>query len=136
MIKKILFLETNNTFIQFLRYAIVGGIAFIVDFTFLYLFTNNLRIYYLVSAAMSFVLGLIVSYFLSKTWVFNKASFSNKFVEFGVFALIGIVGLFINEVFLWVFTDKANIHYLISKILATIIVFLWNFFVRKFTLFK
>ncbi len=136
MIKKILVLQTDNTFIQFLRYTIVGGVAFVVDFAFLYLFTNNLKIYYLVSAGISFILGLVVNYFLSKTWVFNRASLNNRLLEFGVFALIGVVGLVINELFIWVFTDKIHIYYLLSKILATIFVFLWNFFARKFILYK
>lgn len=136
VIKKILIHPTDKTIIQFFRYFIVGGLAFIVDFVFLYLLTNKFRLYYLFSAAISFTLGLIVNYFFSKTWVFNKAVLKNKFIEFGIFALIGLVGLAINEIFIWFFTEKGHIYYLLSKILTAFFVFLWNFFARKFTLFK
>jgi len=136
VIKKILIHPTDKTIIQFFRYFIVGGLAFVVDFVFLYLLTNQLKLYYLFSAAISFTLGLILNYILSKAWVFNRAVLKNRFIEFRVFALIGIGGLTINELFIWFFTEKGHIHYLFSKILIAFFVFLWNFFARKFTLFR
>lgn len=136
MIKKILIFPTDNTLIQFIRYFFVGGLAFAVDFVFLYLLTNQFKLYYLISAAISFILGLVVNYFLSKAWVFNKSVIENRFIEFGIFALIGIIGLLANELFMWLFTERAHIHYLLSKIITAFIVFLWNFLARKFSLFR
>lgn len=136
MIKKILIYPTNKTIIQFFRYFIVGGLAFMVDFVFLYLLTNEFKFYYLFSAAISFILGLICNYLLNKTWVFNKAVLKNKFVEFGAFALIGLVGLAANELLIWFFTEKFHIYYLLSKIFAAFFIFSWNFFAIKFTLFE
>jgi putative flippase GtrA len=128
--------QTNNTRIQLFRYIFVGGIAFIVDLTSLYLLTNYLGIYYLISAAIAFILGLSVNYLLSVNWVFNRRSFENRSFEFGIFAFIGFVGLGLNEVFMWFFTQDLQIYYLFSKILAAIIILFWNFFARKYTLFK
>lgn len=136
VIHKALIKQTDNTIIQFFRYAIVGGFAFVIDFGLLYFFTNHFKIHYLVSAALSFTVGLVANYILSKLWVFNKASIQNKIFEFGVFTIIGVIGLFLNELFIWFFTDKAHIYYLTSKILTAFFVFFWNFFARKFTLFK
>jgi len=128
--------QTNNTSIQLFRYIFVGGFAFIVDLTSLYLLTNYLGIYYLISAAIAFILGLSVNYILSVNWVFDRRSFENRSFEFGIFAFIGLVGLGLNEVFIWFFTQDLQIYYLFSKILAAIIILFWNFFARKYTLFK
>ena len=128
--------STNRLSIQFFRYIFVGGAAFIVDFGSLYFFTEYLGVYYLLSAAIAFTLGLIANYILSITWVFNNHTLNNRFYEFGIFAFIGIVGLGLNEIIIWYFTANLNFYYLYSKIISALIVLFWNFFARKFTIFR
>jgi putative flippase GtrA len=134
---QILFKEkTDKMLLQLLRYTFVGGFAFCIDFLTLFALTEYLNVYYLVSAGIAFINGLTVNYFLSVKWVFNERSMGNKYTEFFLFAFIGIVGLALNEFILWIFTDFLKIYYLISKIITAVIVYLWNFFVRKFLLFN
>jgi putative flippase GtrA len=128
--------QTDRTKIQLFRYIFGGGVAFAVDFISLFVLTNYLGIYYLISAAIAFTLGLLLNYILSVKWVFNRRTIENRTFEFGIFAFIGIVGLGLNEVFIWFFTQDLQIYYLISKILASIIILFWNFFARKFILFR
>lgn len=128
--------QTDKTSVQLFRYVFVGGAAFIVDFGSLFIFTEFFDIYYLISAAFAFILGLIANYALSVNWVFNRRSLGNAKLEFGVFALIGVIGLFLNEIFIWFFTDYLQIYYLLSKIIAAAIILFWNFFARKITLFR
>jgi len=128
--------QTDNTFVQLFRYTFVGGTAFIVDFGLLFVLTDFVNIHYLISAAISFLLGLATNYWLSIIWVFNRRILTNKSLEFGIFAFIGIIGLGFNELFIWFFTEYVHFHYLLSKIVSTVFVFLWNFIVRKFILFR
>jgi putative flippase GtrA len=128
--------RTNNTFLQLFRYTFVGGLAFLVDFSTLFILTEYGHIHYLVSAGIAFIFGLTVNYFLSVKWVFNAHAMENRWLEFVLFALIGLVGLGLNELFLWVLTDMLLIYYLASKIITTIVVYFWNFFARKFILFN
>lgn len=127
---------TEKTSIQFLRYIFVGGAAFIVDIGSLYLLTDVFGINYLISAAIAFILGLIANYILSISWVFNKRTLKNRPIEFGVFAVIGIIGLGLNEFFIWFFTAEIGFYYLISKIISAGIILFWNFFARKYVLFR
>lgn len=133
---KLLTKSTDKTGIQFFRYIFVGGVAFLVDFGSLYVLTDYVGIFYLISAAIAFILGLVINYLLSVNWVFNRRTLDNKTAEFSIFAIIGIVGLGLNELFIWFFTAELALFYLISKILAAIIILFWNFFARKLTLFK
>jgi putative flippase GtrA len=134
---------TNNLFrdntdkirIQLFRYILVGGVAFLVDFTSLFILTQYFGIFYLISAALAFILGLAVNYLLSVRWVFNNRKLERRSFEFGIFVIIGIVGLGLNEFFIWFFTQDIQIFYLYSKILAAVIILFWNFFARKFILF-
>ena len=128
--------KTDSSIIQFVRYFFVGGIAFIVDFGSLYVFTAIFGIYYLISAAIAFILGLTVNYILCIKWVFTKRKLLSKQFEFGIFAIVGVVGLGINELIIWIFTDYIHFHYLISKIFSAVVVLIWNFSARKFLLFR
>jgi putative flippase GtrA len=128
--------KTDNTFFQLIRYTFVGGLAFLVDFGTLYLLTEFIHLHYLLSAGIAFILGLLTNYLLSIRWVFTTRSVRNKKIEFLIFAIIGLAGLGLNELFLWIFTSLLGIYYLLSKILTAILVYLWNFFVRKFILFN
>lgn len=136
LIRNLLKDETDNVSIQIFRYIFVGGFAFIVDFGFLYVLTEYLGIFYLLSATISFLFGLIVNYILSLTWVFNKRKLNNRFHEFVVFALVGVVGLGLNYVIIYFFTEILLVYYIFSKLLSQIFVLLWNFFVRRYVLFR
>ncbi len=128
--------KTDHTVTQLFRYTFVGGFALIIDFSSLFILTEFFNIYYLISAAISFLLGLITNYILSVKWVFNKRKFKSRSSEFGIFAFIGFIGLGFNELFIWFFTEHIHFHYLISKIISAFLIYLWNFFARKFTLFN
>ena len=127
---------TSNTIIQLIRYTFVGGFAFAVDFGLLFLLTEYGGLNYLVSACLSFIAGLVTNYFISIYWVFQKSTISNKFMEFGIFTIIGIVGLLLTEILMWFFTSILGLFYLISKLQTTIIVYFWNFFARKYIIFN
>lgn len=127
--------KASNGWLQLFRYLFVGGAAFVVDFGSLYLLTQYAGLHYTLSAALSFILGLVVNYLLSIRWVFSERKLRNRSAEFIVFAIIGIVGLGLNVAIIWFFTEYIRLHYLVSKIVAAVLVFLWNFAGRKFILF-
>jgi len=128
--------KTNNTLLQLFRYTFVGGFAFLVDFGTLFFLTEFFHIHYLVSAGIAFIFGLTINYFLSVLWVFSSRTMESRLLEFFLFALIGLIGLGLTELFLWILTDILLIYYLLSKIITTIVVYFWNFFVRKLILFN
>lgn len=128
--------KPQNLSIQVFRYGVVGVWAFLVDFSILYVLTEFGKIHYLVSAAMAFSIALFVSYRLSVTWVFGQRSVSNRLQEFAIFTLIGIIGLFLTEALMYIFTGLLHFHYLESKLVATVAIFIFNFATRKILLFS
>lgn len=127
---------TDRLAVQIFRYTAVGGLAFVVDFSALVLLTDVAGLHYLVSAALAFIAGLITNYLLSTAWVFQKRTFSDGRLEFLLFAGIGLVGLGFNELLMWLLTDFVGLHYTFSKLGSTAVVFLWNFLVRRYLLFR
>lgn len=131
-----LFVEpTENVILQLFRYGFVGGAAFVVDYATLFVLTNNVGVQYLWSAAIAFVLGLVANYLLSISWVFRNRGSLSRWQEFLFFAVIGVVGLGFNELIMYACTGLMHIHYMVSKLVSTAIVFFWNFFARKYLLF-
>lgn len=127
---------TNDSFtFQFILSFIVGSIAFIVDFSILYLAKELVGFHYLIAASFGFFFGAVANYLLSIYWVFNYRSVDNRYVEFFIFILIGIIGLFLNATIIYFLTEKFGIFYLFSKVLSTITIFLFNFSARKAFLF-
>jgi len=121
---------------EFLRYVLVGGFAFVCDTSTLFSLTQFLRVNYLISAPVGFIVGTVVNYVLSRKWVFERRRLTNTPAEMTVFTLIGVVGLGLNELILWVFQAKLGIYYLFAKGVSGVVVLMWNFGARKFTLFR
>ena len=116
---------------KIIRFGIVGGIATIIDFVFLYIFKEFLNFNVILANTLSFIISVTYNYIASITWVFDVNKNKNKNMQFILFIIFSVVGLIINNVILYILTDKLNIYYLISKAVATLIVMIFNFITRK-----
>ncbi len=117
------------------RYVIAGCLAFGIDFVLLKVFTDYVGLHYLLSAVIGYIAGVVANYVMSTRWVFGRRKLGRPWAEFVIFVLIGVVGLALTSLLMWLFTDKAGFYYLVSKILTTLTVTVWNFTARKFILF-
>ena len=115
---------------QFFNFGVVGVIAFIVDYLSLYLLTEFLNVYYLISSIISFLLSIIVNYILSIKWVFDIKK-KQSFKDVIIFTLLSAIGLLINLLVMYLSVEVFKIHYMIGKLIATFIVMIWNFVTRK-----
>ena len=121
---------------EFARYVLVGGFAFACDTSTLFSLTQFLKVNYLASAPLGFVVGTIVNYALSRSWVFERRRLMSTSAEMTIFTLIGVIGLGLNEAILWTFQAKLKIYYLLAKVVSGVVVFGWNFGARKVALFR
>ena len=121
----------NKLVNKIIRFSIVGGIATLIDFVCLYIFKEFLNFNVILANTLSFIISVTYNYIASITWVFDTNKNKNKKVQFVLFVIFSIVGLIINNIILYILTDKLNIYYLISKVVATMIVMIFNFITRK-----
>lgn len=115
---------------QILKFGVVGGLAFLIDYGLLYFLTEFCNIYYMISSVISFTVSLIFNYILSIKWVFDVRK-KQTYKEVIVFVLLSVFGLLINQLVMYVGSDLLNIYYMITKLVATFIVMVWNFVTRK-----
>ncbi len=117
---------------QLFKFGVVGVLATVLDFLFLYLFTDVFGIYYLLSAAVSFVLSTLFNYVASMRFVFSsKFNKDEKSKEVLLFVILSVIGLLLNQFLMWLFVEKITLYYMLSKIVATFFVMAWNFISRK-----
>jgi len=128
--------KTDNVWGQLVRYTIAGGLACVVDFAALYVMTELLHIHYLVSAALAFGLGSVTNYCTSTLWVFSKRAVQHRGLELAAFVFLGLIGLGINELVMYVCTDDLGLFFMYSKIVATGCTYVFNFASRKSLLFS
>ena len=123
--------NTEKLFVQIFKFVIVGGVATVIDWLIYYLLFNFLKINPLVANILSFSISVVYNYLASVKWVFdvdNNKSKRQMFIEFMIFSIIGLI---LTEVLLWIFISGFKINALISKIIATAIVMVFNFITRK-----
>lgn len=115
---------------QLFKFGIVGVIAFIIDYSLLYILTEYFNVFYLFSSIVSFIVSLLFNYIASIKWVFDVNK-KQGLKEISTFVILSVIGLGINQLGLYLMVEKIAIHYMISKIVTTIIVMIWNFITRK-----
>lgn len=116
---------------KIIRFIVVGGIATIIDFVCLYIFKEFLNFNVILANTLSFTISVIYNYIASIKYVFDVDKNKNRKIQFIVFIVFSVLGLILNNLILYLLTDKLNIYYLISKIIATMFVMVFNFITRK-----
>lgn len=120
----------NNLIKQILKFGIVGGIAFIIDYALLYVCTEYLNIYVLYSSIISFSISVIFNYIMSIKWVFD-VNHKQTYKDFTIFIIFSVIGLGINQLIMYLGIERLHIYYMLVKIASTGIVMVYNFITRK-----
>jgi putative flippase GtrA len=119
---------------EFLRYLACSALALGVDAGLFALCTRQ-GVFYPVAACIGFLAGLAVAYLLSVRWAFRERAVRDAATEFAIFAAIGLAGLLLTELLLWVQIGVIGLPALAAKAGAAGLVFLFNFGARKALLF-
>ena len=116
---------------QIFKFIIVGGIATVIDLSVYYVLYNFLKINPLVSNVLAFAISVTYNYIASVKWVFDVNRDKSKKQMFLEFMLFSIIGLLLTELIIYLGIDKIKLNAMITKIIATAIVMVFNFITRK-----
>lgn len=118
----------------FVKYCIVGGTAAVVDFSILFVLTDFLNVYYLISATISFIVSALTNYALNRGWTF--CSNGKKRRQLPIFFTIATIGLVLNNSIMYFSVEVLALWYIWAKVIATGIVLMWNFLGNKYFTFN
>jgi len=114
---------------------VVGTTGLCIDFGVTYLCKEKLKWNKFISNSCGFCLAVINNYLLNRYWTFNSSNTQWQ-AEFGKFVLFSLIGLGLNNLLLYIFHSKLKVKFYVSKGLATVVVFLWNFFTNYLFTFR
>ena len=119
---------------QFLKFGVVGGIAFLIDYGILMFLSQFLGWDPVLSSAISFTVSVVFNYAASMRFVFERRDDLSRRHEFVIFVVLSVVGLVINSAVIWAGTQMFGggaFAVTATKLVATVIVSVWNFVSRK-----
>ena len=120
---------------ELIGYAIASAVALGVDAGLLYALVRYAGWHYQWAAACSFTLGAFVAYALSVKLAFRSHRLRNRPLELFTFVLLGLAGLAVNSLALFIAVSKLSLMVLPAKALAALCTFATNFVVRRQLLF-
>jgi putative flippase GtrA len=147
---------------RFAKFLIVGTLGFIIDFgtlTFLVEVVDfpgrveqntpfSATMGLLLANTTSFTLAVLSNFTFNRYWTYPESRSKKKRIQLPQFGLVSVLGLIINNVIFILATpifDNFMVStdvlagsvagYIPAKMLATIVVLFWNFFVNRFWTF-
>ena len=148
----------KKLFSQFIRFGLVGTLSFFIDYGIGLLTLNILMALTspsffepasIIASVVGFAISVVVNYILSFKFVFERKDDLNRKAEFVIFVVLSVIGLIINAIIIWVCVGPVyssstflqqntsyNVVYTGAKLIATVIVMVYNFVTRKIFLEK
>ena len=133
---------------EVIRFALTGGVCFLVELGVLILLKGKLGIDTLIATPIAFLISVILNYLLCVVWVFRGAKNQGAGAKAG-FLITSLIGLGLNELLMFLFrlilgedaviltvAGKTINMYVLNKCLATLIVMIWNYFSKRAVLYR
>ena len=136
---------------RFVKFAFVGALGSVTDFTILILLVEVVRLVPVVAGGFGFSAAVLQNFLLNRWWTFPESRIHDKRRQMLKFGLVSVVGLGINLVVL-MFVDQSlrsfwidllsspesgfRASYIFAKLFSIGVVLFWNFAANRLWTFK
>ena len=133
----------KNGLMEGLRFIVTGGACFLVEFACLVFLRDGCGLDTLLATPIAFLISVILNYLLCVKWVFGGAKDQGNSAKMG-FLVTSVMGLFLNELLMLIFRGVFGedgvlltlfgftvTMYMLNKVLATVLVMVWNYFTKR-----
>lgn len=123
-----------GTFHQFRKYVTTGLMSFCLEMSILFVLTNYLKIWHIYSNTISVVIVFWFNFLLNRYWSFkSRGRLTRQLILYGILFFINIAA---SNGIMYLLTDIAGVHYLVSKIVSVGMIVVWNFLLYKKVIYK
>lgn len=127
----------KKTIRQFLSYFAVGLAAALMEWGTFGVCNSMLSLGVYLSTTIAFCAATLLNWVLGRAFTFKEKAAERKPArDMASIFLVSGVGYLFNLLLMWLLADKLSIMPLLAKVLATGIVFFWNFLSRKYIVYR
>jgi putative flippase GtrA len=123
-------------FISLLKFGITGFSGLLIDFSLTWIFKDELHFNKFVANSIGFSAAVISNYFINRFWTFSERDRVKVGRQLPSFIMVSLIGLVLNSCFIYILNELFFLHFYLSKAIAVILVFFWNFTANYFFVFK
>ena len=123
-----------NKYRELIKYCIIGCSGALLDFIVYTILIKAFGMNYLLANALSVTAGITNNFFLNAYLNFKVTD--NMFKRFISFYLVGMLGLVISEILLYLLVDIMSMNSIIAKIITIFVITIVQFILNKTITFK
>lgn len=123
-----------HKFRHLILYGIIGSFSSTLDFLIYTLLVQVFGIQYIVSNCISVLGGITTSFILNRNYNFKVKDHAKR--RFSIFLTVGLCGLLMSNIILYLCIDVWSMDKLMSKLLSIVLVVLFQFLINKYFTFK
>lgn len=123
-------------FISLLKFAITGFSGLLIDFSLTWIFKDELHINKFVANSIGFSAAVVSNYFINRYWTFSERKHAEVGRQLSAFIGVSMIGLLLNSGFIYILNERLMVHFYLSKGIAIVLVFFWNFSANYFFVFR
>ena len=117
------------------RYVIAGGITALSNILVLYILTDYLGLWYLVSSFAAICTAWVVSFLLQKFWAFQNYGLDRVHIQLYLHTILALSNIVLNTVLLYVFVEWIHLWYIAAQIIASGLLACMNYIVYRHYIF-
>lgn len=134
MLKKVKEFIKGPRFKEIFRFGVNGGVCALVDMAVMYLLMKLTPAPDWLSIGLGFTVSVILNYILCVVWVFKDAGKQDLKSQI-IFVGSSVIGLGLTELLMFIALNWLHIHALIAKVIVTLIVMVWNYFMKRIAIY-
>ena len=119
-----------HRFNKFIKFGLVGALGLVVDMGLTWSIKEYVGLNPFIANAIGFITAVISNFYLNKIWTFQQKTSSEAHQPL-LFFLFSLIGLALNSLIILFLFEFISINFYLSKCIATLVVFFWNFFMNK-----
>ncbi len=123
-----------SKFRHLILYGIIGSFSSTLDFLIYTVLVQVVGLQYLLSNCISVLGGITTSFILNRNYNFKVKDHAKR--RFSIFLTVGLCGLVMSNIILYLCIDVWSMNKLISKLLSIVLVVLFQFLINKYFTFK
>ena len=125
----------NMLLLKFNKFCAVGFSGMVIDFGTTWLLKEKARVNKYIANSAGFILAATSNYIWNRLWTFQSENSRIAF-EYLSFIIISVIGLGINNLVVFIFSDKLKFNFYFSKLIAIGVVTIWNFIMNYLITFR